>query len=106
MNSGQGQKTYLLRNARAISGAQPASYLMGTMLFPPVVKPTTHLDLEPRLRTKGAAKSLTPHDLELERYKKKLLKFHEMWYPQQWGHAVAQLVKALRFKSEGRGFDS
>jgi hypothetical protein len=24
----------------------------------------------------------------------------------QWGHAVAQLVEALRYKSEGRGFDS
>ena len=23
-----------------------------------------------------------------------------------WGHAVAQLVEALRYKSEGRGFDS
>ena len=23
-----------------------------------------------------------------------------------WGHAVAQLVEALRHKSEGRGFDS
>ena len=22
-----------------------------------------------------------------------------------WGHAVAQLVEALRYKSEGRGFD-
>jgi hypothetical protein len=25
---------------------------------------------------------------------------------QQWGHAVAQLVEALRYKSEGRGFNS
>jgi hypothetical protein len=24
----------------------------------------------------------------------------------KWGHAVAQLVEALRQKSEGRGFDS
>jgi hypothetical protein len=24
----------------------------------------------------------------------------------QWGHAVAQLVEALRYKPEGRGFDS
>jgi hypothetical protein len=23
-----------------------------------------------------------------------------------WGHAVAQLVEALRYKPEGRGFDS
>ena len=23
-----------------------------------------------------------------------------------WGHAVAQLVEALRYKSEGRGIDS
>ena len=23
-----------------------------------------------------------------------------------WGHALAQLVEALRYKSEGRGFDS
>ena len=23
-----------------------------------------------------------------------------------WGHAVAQLVEALHYKSEGRGFDS
>jgi hypothetical protein len=23
-----------------------------------------------------------------------------------WGHAVAQFVEALRYKSEGRGFDS
>ena len=27
-------KIYLLRNARASSGAHPAPYLMGTMLFP------------------------------------------------------------------------
>jgi hypothetical protein len=24
----------------------------------------------------------------------------------KWGHAVVQLVKALRYKPEGRGFDS
>ena len=24
----------------------------------------------------------------------------------KWGHAVAQLVEALRYKPEGRGFDS
>jgi hypothetical protein len=24
----------------------------------------------------------------------------------EWGHAVVQLVEALRYKSEGRGFDS
>ena len=27
-------------------------------------------------------------------------------YVCHWGHAVAQLVEALRYKSEGRGFDS
>ena len=27
-------------------------------------------------------------------------------YIQTWGHAVAQLVEALRYKSESRGFDS
>ena len=27
-------------------------------------------------------------------------------YLHTWGHAVAQLVEALRYKSEGRGFDS
>ena len=27
-------------------------------------------------------------------------------YPSTLGHAVAQLVEALRYKSEGRGFDS
>jgi hypothetical protein len=27
-------------------------------------------------------------------------------YTVLWGHAVAQLVEALRYKSEGRGFDS
>jgi len=25
---------------------------------------------------------------------------------ESWGHAVAQLAEALRYKSEGRGFDS
>jgi uncharacterized membrane protein len=30
-----------------------------------------------------------------------------LWLPQLLlGHAVAQLVEALRYKSEGRGFDS
>jgi hypothetical protein len=28
------------------------------------------------------------------------------FYPCTWGHAVAQLVEALRYKPEGRGFDS
>jgi len=28
------------------------------------------------------------------------------YYPLSWGHAVAQLVEALRYKSEGCGFDS
>ena len=28
------------------------------------------------------------------------------WVPEQGGYAVAQLVEALRYKSEGRGFDS
>ena len=28
------------------------------------------------------------------------------YYFFRWGHAVAQMVKALRHKSEGRGFDS
>ena len=27
-------------------------------------------------------------------------------YSVEWGHAVAQLVDALRYKAEGRGFDS
>jgi hypothetical protein len=27
-------------------------------------------------------------------------------YRQQWGYAVAQLVEALRYKPEGRGFDT
>jgi hypothetical protein len=27
-------------------------------------------------------------------------------YTLNWGHAVAQLVEALRYKLEGRGFDS
>jgi hypothetical protein len=27
--------------------------------------------------------------------------FRDSW----WGHAVAQLVEALRYKSKGRGFD-
>jgi len=27
-------------------------------------------------------------------------------YLQHWGHAVAQFVEALRYKPEGRGFDS
>jgi hypothetical protein len=43
---------------------------------------------------------------ELEIYKKNFLKFHEMWYLQQWGHAVTQLVEKLHFKPEGHGFNS
>jgi len=27
-------------------------------------------------------------------------------YAYEWGHAVVQLVEALRYKLEGRGFDS
>ena len=27
-------------------------------------------------------------------------------YVYTWGHAVTQMVEALRYKSEGRGFDS
>jgi hypothetical protein len=27
-------------------------------------------------------------------------------FSREWGHAVAQLVEALRYKPEGRGFDS
>jgi len=32
----------------------------------------------------------------------------KIWLPYTvaWGHAVAQLVQALRYKPEGRGFDS
>jgi hypothetical protein len=34
-------------------------------------------------------------------------KFHfQKYYTDFWEHAVAQLVEALRFKPEGRGFDS
>jgi len=32
--------------------------------------------------------------------------FSVFCYFTPWGHAVAQLVEALRYKSEGRGFDS
>ena len=30
--------------------------------------------------------------------------YFESPYTSSWGHAVAQLVKALRYKSEGRAF--
>jgi len=31
--------------------------------------------------------------------------FTRMYIIAQWGHAVAQLIEALRYKLEGRGFD-
>jgi len=31
---------------------------------------------------------------------------NDMFVTEGWGHAVAQLVEALRYKPEGRGFDS
>ena len=35
-----------------------------------------------------------------------LLLYYYYHYYYYWGHAVAQLVEALRYKPEGRGFDS
>jgi hypothetical protein len=35
-----------------------------------------------------------------------LLAIYGMVLTKQRGHAVAQMVKALRYKPEGRGFDS
>ena len=31
---------------------------------------------------------------------------NDMLVTEGWGHAIAQLVEALRYKPEGRGFDS
>jgi hypothetical protein len=36
---------------------------------------------------------------------KKFLLINSFYNSEEWGHMVAQLVKALRYKSEGCGFD-
>ena len=38
--------------------------------------------------------------------KVKILGIKKRNYLRNWGHAVAQLFEALRYKPEGRGFDS
>ena len=87
-------------------GAHPASCTLGTGSFPGVkcgrgVLLTTHPLLAPRSWKSGAIP--LPHSgsqLGLQQ------DYFTFFYKNNKGHAVAQLVEALRYKSEGRGFDS